>query len=68
MNGAFDETVSALPRKQRQILELLGDGAKSNTALCELTGQDKSAMSHMLGAMERAGLIQRLSDGWVPLH
>lgn len=68
LHGAFDEATSALPRKQRQILELLGEGAKSNTALCQLTGQDKSAMSHMLGAMERTGLIQRVADGWVALH
>jgi predicted Rossmann fold nucleotide-binding protein DprA/Smf involved in DNA uptake len=68
MHGAFDETASALPRKQRQILELLGDGAKSNSALCQLTGQEKSAMSHMLSAMERGGLVQRLADGWVALH
>jgi hypothetical protein len=68
LHGAFDEATSALPRKQRQILEFLGEGAKSNTALCQLTGQDKSAMSHMLSVMERAGLIQRAMDGWVALH
>lgn len=33
-----------------------------------MTGQDKSAMSHMLGSMERAGLVQRLVNGWVALH
>ena len=68
MNGVFDRAASAAPLKQRQILELLRDGAKSNTALCHMTGQDKSAMSHMLGAMERAGLVQRQVNGWVALH
>lgn len=68
MNGAFDQTTSALSPKQRQILELLRDGAKSNSALCQSTGQDKSAMSHMLSAMESTGLVQRSADGWVALH
>ncbi len=68
LRGAWDGVVTGLPPKQRQILELLQDGAKSNTALCEVTGQDKSAMSHMLGAMERGGLVQRLANGWVAVH
>lgn len=68
MSGAWDFSASAVPPKQRQLLELLRGGAKSNNALCELTGQDKSALSHMLRDMESGGLVQRIANGWVALH
>ena len=64
MDGEWDEGAASLTPKQRAVIELLQGGAKTNTALCEATGQEMAAMSHMLGAMQAKGLVQRIANGW----
>ena len=64
MDGEWEEGAASLTPKQRAVIELLQGGAKTNTALCEATGQEMAAMSHMLGAMQAKGLVQRIANGW----
>lgn len=62
--GEWDESVSSMPPKQRAILDLLSDGAKTNRTLEEATGQSASSVSHMLKVLLGKGLVARLANGW----
>jgi hypothetical protein len=48
LKGEWDEIVCSMPPKQRAILDLLAEGAKTNRALEEATCQSASSISHML--------------------
>lgn len=62
--GNWDALAAELPPKQRAVMDELRKGAKTNNTLCELTGQEKSAMSHLLRGMADRGLIEKIANGW----
>ena len=64
LTGEWDETASSMPPKQRAVLDLLSEGAKTNRALEEATGQSASSISHMLKVLMSKGLVVRLVNGW----
>lgn len=64
LNGEWDEAVFSMPPKQRAILDLLAEGAKTNRALEEETGQSASSTSHMLKVLLGKGLVARVANGW----
>lgn len=65
MVGEWDHVApEGLTPKQKQVLDLLRDGAKTNKTLCERTGVEQSAMSHMTRKLEARGLISRIANGW----
>lgn len=59
-----DPAAPGMTPKQREVMELLRDGAKSNKVLLQHTGQTASALSHLMTAMERRGLVIRMANGW----
>jgi len=54
----------AIAPKQQQVLDALRSGAKSNKVLSELTGQEPSALSHLMRKLSERGLVVRIANGW----
>jgi hypothetical protein len=64
LGAEWDFNAATATPKQRQVLELLRDGAKTGATLAKLAGLENSAMRHLCIGMAQKGLIARVANGW----